>query len=89
MNIETHFGIEFLIDENEIYLDSATSGKMPHSTIAAMNEFYLEHGGGINRGTHKHAFNAGKSLEKSLINSFLALELINQAQISGISFTSP
>ncbi len=65
MTVKNHFGIDFFFEENEIYLDSATTGKLPQSSLIAMNEFYSKHGGGINRGTHKIAHYASRTLEKS------------------------
>ncbi len=65
MTVKNHFGIDFIIEENEIYLDSATAGKLPQSSVKAMSDFYSKHGGGINRGTHKIALYASRSLEQS------------------------
>jgi len=65
MKVKNHFGIDFIINEDEIYLDSATVGRLPQSSVSIMNDFYSIHGGGISRGTHKIAINASRSLEKS------------------------
>ena len=65
MSFKNHFGIDFTINEDEIYLDSATVGKLPQSSISVLNDFYSKHGGGISRGTHKIAIDASRSLEKS------------------------
>ncbi len=76
MTVKNHFGIDFFFEENEIYLDSATTGKLPQSSLIAMNEFYSKHGGGINRGTHKIAHYASRTLEKSrsLISEIFSVE---------------
>jgi len=65
MAVKTHFGIDFIINEDEIYLDSATVGRLPQSSVSVMSDFYSNYGGGISRGTHKIAINASRTLEKS------------------------
>jgi len=65
MSVKNHFGIDFIINEDEIYLDSATVGKLPQSSVTVLNDFYSKYGGGISRGTHKIAIEASRSLEKS------------------------
>ena len=81
MSPVNHFGIEFIIKENEIYLDSATTGKLPQSSLNIMNDFYVKYGGGINRGTHKIAIDAGRILEDSRSN-IGEIFSINQSQLS-------
>ncbi len=65
MSFRKSFGLDFHFPETEIYLDSATSGKMPVSSVEVMSNYYTELGGGINRGTHKKAVNANRKLEQS------------------------
>jgi cysteine desulfurase/selenocysteine lyase len=65
MSVKNFFGIDFIFEEKEVYLDSATAGKIPQTSIQAMNDFYSKHGGGINRGTHKISLNASRTLEKA------------------------
>ncbi|MHA1200180.1 MAG: aminotransferase class V-fold PLP-dependent enzyme [Candidatus Heimdallarchaeaceae archaeon] len=65
MSIRNSFGLDFHFSENEIYLDSATAGKVPIASIETMNRYYTDFGGGVNRGTHKKSLSASKVLEKS------------------------
>ena len=65
MSLRKSFGLDFYFSENEIYLDSATSGKIPISSINELNEFYKNLGGGVNRGTHKKAQDANSSEESN------------------------
>ena len=63
MTISPRFGIDFYFSDDEIYLDSATAGKVPVESIKRMEEFYRNHGGGIGRGTHKKALQASRFIE--------------------------
>ncbi len=63
MTISSRFGIDFYLSEDEIYLDSATAGKVPIKSIKLVEEFYKDHGGGIGRGTHKTALQASRFIE--------------------------
>ena len=65
MSFRNCFGLEFPYSEGEIYLDSATSGKVPVSSINKMHDYYMNLGGGINRGTHRKSLNANRVLEQS------------------------
>ncbi|MCE7740828.1 MAG: aminotransferase class V-fold PLP-dependent enzyme [Candidatus Heimdallarchaeota archaeon] len=65
MSFRNSFGLDFHFSENEIYLDSATSGKLPVTSLETMNRYYTDLGGGLNRGTHKKALNANRILERS------------------------
>ena len=76
MSLRSSFGLNFYFSENEIYLDSATSGKVPISSLNKLNDFYKNLGGGINRGTHKKAHEANRELEqsRSLIADVFSIE---------------
>jgi len=63
MTISSRFGIDFYFSDDEIYLDSATAGKVPVKSIKLVEEFYRDHGGGIGRGTHKKAMQASRFIE--------------------------
>ncbi len=63
MTTSSRFGIDFYFTEDEIYLDSATAGKVPVKSIKLVEEFYRDHGGGIGRGTHRKALQASRFIE--------------------------
>ncbi|MHA1345354.1 MAG: aminotransferase class V-fold PLP-dependent enzyme [Candidatus Heimdallarchaeaceae archaeon] len=63
MTLASKIQEEFDIPKNEIYLDSATIGKLPKTTLKAICDFYTSNGGGVNRGTHKYAIEASRVLE--------------------------
>ena len=42
MTISSRFGIDFYLSEDEIYLDSATAGKVPIKSIKLVEEFYKD-----------------------------------------------
>ena len=63
MSSKERFGIEFLLSDDEIYLDSATIGKLPVSSLQTMNEFYTSKGGGVTKGTHNTSIQASNYLE--------------------------
>ena len=79
MSLRNSFGLDFYFSENEIYLDSATAGKIPVSSLEKMNSFYYEMGGGVNRGTHNKAVTANRLLENSraIIADVFSIEPIN------------
>lgn len=64
MSSNKHFGIEFNLQPNQIYLDSATIGKMPLSSIGIISEYYRKGGGVPVRGMHTEIFQANKILEE-------------------------
>ncbi len=64
MSSNKHFGIEFNLQPNQIYLDSATVGKMPLSSIRIISEYYRKGGGVPVRGMHTEIFQANKILEE-------------------------
>ena len=63
MTLASKIQEEFDIPKDEIYLDSATIGKLPKTTLKAICDFYTSNGGGVNRGTHKYAIEASRVLE--------------------------
>ena len=63
MSPVTRFGIDFNLRSNQIYLDSATLGKMPISSIDFISEYYKRGGGVPVRGMHSEISNAKKFLE--------------------------
>ena len=63
MSLASKIQDEFNIPKEEIYLDSATIGKMPKAALKAICDFYNSDGGGVNRGTHKYAIKASRVLE--------------------------
>ena len=65
MSLRKAFGVDFIYGQDEIYLDSATAGKLPSTSLEKINDYYLNLGGGINRGTHQKAINANKELESA------------------------
>ncbi len=81
MTLASRIQDEFDIPTEEIYLDSATIGKMPKTSLKAMCDFYNSVGGGVNRGTHKYAINASKILENEREN-IAQIFKINPKQLS-------
>ncbi len=81
MNLASRIQDEFDIPKEEIYLDSATIGKMPKTTLKAMCDYYNSEGGGVNRGTHKYAIKASKVLETEREN-IAQIFRINPKQLS-------
>ena len=81
MSLRNSFGLEFYFSENEIYLDSATTSKIPISSLEKMNDFYKILGGGVNRGTHKKAHEANQELERarSIIADVFSVETSRMA----------
>ncbi|UJG43618.1 MAG: aminotransferase class V-fold PLP-dependent enzyme [Candidatus Heimdallarchaeum endolithica] len=59
------FNKEFLIDENLIYLDSATTGRLPKESFEEMSSFILECNGFPRGATHKLGICASKALRKA------------------------
>lgn len=73
MSSINRFGIDFNIKEGQIYLDSATVGKMPISSIDMISNYYREGGGVPVRGMYNEISRADKKLEenrKQLANFF-------------------
>ncbi len=64
MSSITRFGIEFNIRSNQIYLDSATIGKMPISSIKAISDYYLDGGSVPVRGMHNEISQSNNFLEE-------------------------
>lgn len=81
MTLASRIQDEFDISKEEIYLDSATIGKMPKITLKAICDFYNSEGGGVNRGTHKYAIKASKVLEAEREN-IAQIFKINPKQLS-------
>jgi len=81
MTLASKIQDEFDIPKDEIYLDSATIGKLPKKTLKAIFDFYNSNGGGVNRGTHKYAIEASKVLETGREN-IARIFKINQKQLS-------
>lgn len=65
MSFITRFGEEFTIPEGKIYLDSATMGKMPVSSLNKMISYYKEINGAAIRSMSQEASSAAKSLDNS------------------------
>jgi cysteine desulfurase/selenocysteine lyase len=59
------FGIEFNLQEDNIYLDSATIGKMPVLSLNKIVEFYQNAGSAAIRGVHHEAIESSKILENN------------------------
>ncbi|MHA1345353.1 MAG: aminotransferase class V-fold PLP-dependent enzyme [Candidatus Heimdallarchaeaceae archaeon] len=68
MSYITRFGEEFTILEGKIYLDSATLGKMPISSLNKMVSYYKEANGAAIRGISQESSAANKSLDSSRDN---------------------
>lgn len=83
MTISSRFGIDFYFSDNEIYLDSATIGKVPVKSVRLVEEFYKVHGGGIGRGTHRKALQASRFLENQR-EKIAKIFSINNNQLSFI-----
>ena len=63
MTTINRFGIDFNIKPDQIYLDSATIGKMPISSIDVITNFYKDGGGVPVRGMSNEISQANKLLE--------------------------
>ncbi|MCG3226947.1 MAG: aminotransferase class V-fold PLP-dependent enzyme [Candidatus Heimdallarchaeota archaeon] len=63
-NNRHNFNLEFSLPDEDIYLDSATLGRLPTSSIRLIQEFYETTKGGTIRGTHRLAIEASKVLEE-------------------------
>ena len=61
----SHFGVEFNLKSNQIYLDSATIGKMPLSSIDIITDYYKNGGGVPVRGMHNEISQANRLLEQN------------------------
>ncbi len=61
----TRFGEEFTIPEGKIYLDSATAGKIPVSSLNKMISYYKEINGAAVRSMSQEASAANKALRNS------------------------
>ncbi len=73
MSSINRFGIDFNIKPNQIYLDSATIGKMPLSSIDTITKFYKDGGGVPVRGMYNEISQANSLLEtnrRELANLF-------------------
>ena len=57
------FGIDFNLQEEKIYLDSATVGKMPVDSLNSILDFYKNEGTAAIRGVHHEAMESIKKLE--------------------------
>jgi selenocysteine lyase/cysteine desulfurase len=57
------FGVNFNLNEDKIYLDSATVGKMPEDSLNAIIHFYQNEGTAAIRGVHHEAMESIKKLE--------------------------
>jgi cysteine desulfurase/selenocysteine lyase len=63
-NNRRNFNVEFSLPNEDIYLDSATLGRLPISTIKRIQEIYELNIGGTIRGTHRLAIEASKIQEE-------------------------
>ncbi|MCG3220340.1 MAG: aminotransferase class V-fold PLP-dependent enzyme [Candidatus Heimdallarchaeota archaeon] len=61
----TRFGIDFNLQEDKIYLDSATIGKLPVSSLDTIVNFYQKEGTATIRGVHSEAIESMKKLENN------------------------
>ncbi|MCG3226946.1 MAG: aminotransferase class V-fold PLP-dependent enzyme, partial [Candidatus Heimdallarchaeota archaeon] len=64
----TRFGIDFNLQEDKIYLDSATIGKLPVSSLNTIVNFYQKEGTATIRGVHHEAMESMKKLENNREN---------------------
>ncbi|MHA1954814.1 MAG: aminotransferase class V-fold PLP-dependent enzyme [Candidatus Heimdallarchaeaceae archaeon] len=64
----TRFGIDFNLQEDKIYLDSATIGKLPVSSLNSIVDFYQKEGTATIRGVHHEAMESIQKLENSRKN---------------------
>ncbi len=60
-----NFGVSFALPDDLIYLDSATIGRLPLSSIDIISDYYKKCGGVKNRGTHEYSICANVKLEKA------------------------
>ncbi len=81
MKTSTRFGIEFNLKPDQIYLDSATVGKLPVSSLNRMIDYYNTGGGAPVRGIHSEISASNQLLEKSR-KSLAAIFNISPKQIS-------
>ncbi len=65
MTTSTRFGIEFNLKQEQIYLDSATVGKLPVSSIKKMIDYYASTGGVPVRGIHSEISASNQLLNKN------------------------
>ena len=85
MTTSTRFGIEFNLKPDQIYLDSATVGKLPVSSLNRMINYYKTGGGAPVRGIHSEISASNQLLEKSR-KSLAAIFNISPKQISAPNF---
>ena len=82
MTTTTRFGIEFILKPDQIYLDSATIGKIPVSSMKKIHEYYKNGGGAPVRGVHNEITSSIHLLEKSR----KSLSRLFNIELSQISF---
>ncbi len=75
------FGIEFSLRPQQIYLDSATIGKMPISSIEKMTDYYKTLGSAPVRGMNNETVTSNKIL-KTCRNSLSQIFSVDPKQIS-------
>ena len=70
------FGIDFNLQEDKIYLDSATIGKMPVASLDTIVDFYQKEGSAAIRGVHHEAVESLKKLEinRKFLADFFKIE---------------
>lgn len=81
MTTTTRFGIEFNLKPDQIYLDSATIGKIPVSSIKKIQEYYKSGGGAPVRGVHNEISSSNRLLEENR-KSLSRIFNIESSQIS-------
>ncbi len=81
MSTTTRFGIEFILKPDQIYLDSATIGKIPVSSMKKIHEYYKNGGGAPVRGVHNEISSSNRLLEENR-KSLSRLFNIESSQIS-------
>jgi cysteine desulfurase/selenocysteine lyase len=81
MTITTRFGIEFNLKPDQIYLDSATIGKIPVSSMKKILEYYKNGGGAPVRGVHSEISSSNRLLEKNR-QSLSSIFNVESSQIS-------
>ena len=75
------FGIDFCIPDEQIYLDSATVGKMPLSSLQKMTEFYETIGGAPVRSMSQDTLKTTDILEENR-NTFSQIFNVEKQQVS-------
>ena len=75
------FGIDFCIPDEQIYLDSATVGKMPLSSLQKMTEFYETIGGVPARSMSQDTLKTTDILEENR-NTFSKIFNVEKQQVS-------